>query len=85
MDTAKWPRQPVPQLAMKNFFAIRWPPEFRTLTTIAASKTSDVPVTRTVGERWAPIAGLLTTIAGRSRAKWARAMCGPARAHHRST
>ena len=33
---------------VKDFRAIRWPPAFRTLTTMAASNTSDVPVTRTV-------------------------------------
>ena len=44
--------------------AIRWPPEFSTFTTMAASNTSDVPVTRRLDVRWAPINGVWTTIAG---------------------
>ena len=64
----------MPQLARRSAAAIRWPPEFSTFTTMAASNTSDVPVTRMVDERCAPIDGVWTTIAGSRRAKCARVM-----------
>ena len=57
--TVNRPRHPVPQLAVKDFRAMRWPAESMTLTTIAASNTSDVPVTWMGDARCVPIAGVL--------------------------